>query len=233
MREGYSHNPFDFGAWLRFDPATVQKSKFLPNPNPHHCHSLQVDARSRVSAQFDYQIGNQGQWHHFIRVIITAMKKRRVNWAFGNPGCTAWEVETAAGLLVVRRNHALVRAGARWCQGWDVWLGGKFAGALSSRTLSDLATLSRGELLAVLRTACCGRHREFQDDQPRLPSAKRGGGARPNAGRRTRGEAKRVQISAMVEPRTLELIDQERGERSRGQYLDWLVRRRRRRQSVS
>jgi hypothetical protein len=85
------------------------------------------------------------------------MKKRRVNWAFGNPACTAWEVETAAGLLVVRRNHALVRAGARWCQGWDVWLGGKFAGALSSRTLSDLATLSRGELLAVLRTACCGR----------------------------------------------------------------------------
>jgi len=48
-----------------------------------------------------------------------------------------------------------------------------------------------------------------------------------------RGEAKRVQISAMVEPHTLELIDQERGERSRGQYLDWLVRRRRRRQSVS
>jgi hypothetical protein len=37
----------------------------------------------------------------------------------------------------------------------------------------------------------------------------------------------------MVEPHTLELIDQKRGERSRGQYLDWLVRRRRRRQSVS
>ena len=62
------------------------------------------------------------------------MKKRRVNEAFGNPACAAWEVETAAGLLV---------------QGWDVWLGGKFAGALSSRMLSDLATLSRGELLAV------------------------------------------------------------------------------------
>jgi len=40
------------------------------------------------------------------------MKKRRVNWDFGNPACTAWEVETAAGLLVVRRNHALVRTGA-------------------------------------------------------------------------------------------------------------------------
>jgi hypothetical protein len=59
------------------------------------------------------------------------------------------------------------------------------------------------------------------------------GGARPNAGRKTRGEDKRVQISAMVEPHTLESIDQERGERSRGQYLDWLMRRRRRRQSVS
>jgi hypothetical protein len=78
------------------------------------------------------------------------MKKHRVNWAFGNPGCTAWEVETAAGLLVIRRNHALVRAGARWRQGWDVWLGGKFAGALNSRTLSDLATLSRGELLEAI-----------------------------------------------------------------------------------
>ena len=161
------------------------------------------------------------------------MKKRRVNWAFGNPACAAWEVETAAGLLVVRRNHALVRAGARWRQGWDVWLGGKFAGALNSRTLSDLATLSRGELLAILRPACCGRHREFQDDQPRLPSVRQAGGARPNAGRKTRGEDKRVQISAMVEPHTLESIDQERGERSRGQYLDWLMRRRRRRQSVS
>ena len=120
------------------------------------------------------------------------MKKRRVNWAFGNPACTAWEVEAAAGLLVVRRNHALIRAGARWCQGWDVWLEGKFAGALSSRTLSDLSTLARGELLAVLRPACCGRRREFQDDQPRLLSAGRMGRARPNAGRKTRGETKRT-----------------------------------------
>jgi hypothetical protein len=151
------------------------------------------------------------------------MKKHRINWAFGNPACTAWEVETAAGLLVVRRNHALVRAGARWCQGWDIWLDGEFAGALSSRTLSDLATLARGELLAILRPACCGRHREFQTEQPRLPSLRPIGGARPNAGRRTRGATKRVQISMMVEPHTLELIDQERGERSRGQYLDWLV----------
>jgi hypothetical protein len=26
--EDYSHNHFDFGAWLRFDPATITKSKF-------------------------------------------------------------------------------------------------------------------------------------------------------------------------------------------------------------
>ena len=30
------------------------------------------------------------------------MKKRRVNWPFGNPGFAAWEVETAAGLRVAR-----------------------------------------------------------------------------------------------------------------------------------
>jgi hypothetical protein len=30
IREGYSHNPFDFGAWLRFDSATVTKIKISP-----------------------------------------------------------------------------------------------------------------------------------------------------------------------------------------------------------
>lgn len=152
------------------------------------------------------------------------MKKRRVKWAFGNPSCTAWEVETTAGRLVVRRNHVLVRAGARWCQGWDVWLDGKFAGALSSRTLGDLATLARSELLAVLRPACCGRHREFQAEQPCLRLPRPAGGARTNAGRRPHGTLKRVQFSTMVEPQTLALIDQARGTRSRGQYLDWLLR---------
>jgi hypothetical protein len=68
------------------------------------------------------------------------MKKRRVKWPFGNPDFTAFEVESAAGVLVARRNHALVRTGERLCQGWDLWLDGKFAGALNSRTLSDLAT---------------------------------------------------------------------------------------------
>src|SRR5262249_61327592 len=79
------------------------------------------------------------------------------------------------------------RVGARWRQGWDVWLGGKFAGALSSRTLSDLATLSRGELLAVLRPACCGRHPRISDDPPRLPSVRPSG-----AGNLTPERSKRI-----------------------------------------
>jgi len=45
------------------------------------------------------------------------MKKRPVNWPLGNPDFVAWEVEAAAGLLVARRNHALVRNGQRLCQG--------------------------------------------------------------------------------------------------------------------
>jgi hypothetical protein len=150
------------------------------------------------------------------------MKKRRVNWSFGNPGFAAWEVETAAGLLVARRNHTLVRSGERLCQGWDLWLDGKFAGALSSRTLTDLATLSRVELLRATRAACCGRHREFQPDQPRLVHRPKGG-SRPNAGRRPKGEAKRVKLSLTLEGRTLALIDQRRGERSRGEYIDSLI----------
>jgi hypothetical protein len=60
------------------------------------------------------------------------MKKRPVNWPLGSPDFVAWEVEAAAGLLVARRNHALVRNGQRLCQGWDLWLDGKFAGSLNS-----------------------------------------------------------------------------------------------------
>jgi hypothetical protein len=150
------------------------------------------------------------------------MKKRRVNWPFGNPGFAAWEVETAAGLLVARRNHALVSSGQRLCQGWDLWFDGKFAGALSSRTLTDLATLSRVELLRVARAACCGRHREYQPDQPRHARRPKGG-PRPNAGRRPKGEAKRVKLSVTVAGQTLALLDERRGERSRGEYLDALL----------
>lgn len=150
------------------------------------------------------------------------MKKRPVNWPLGNLDFVAWEVEAAAGLLVARRNHALVARGERLCQGWDLWLEGKFAGALNSRTLSDLATLSREELLKVTRPACCGRHREFQPDQPRLLRYPRGG-PRPNAGRRPKGAAKRIKLNLTLAGQTIELIDERRGELTRGEYLDRLV----------
>jgi hypothetical protein len=152
------------------------------------------------------------------------MKKRQAQWEFGNVAFPTWDVETPAGRLLVRRNHPLVRTGARLCQGWDVWLDGLFAGALGSRALHDLATLSRAELLAALRPACCGRHREFQEEQPRLAKS---GGVRPNAGRKPRNVQHRVSLSTWVEPRTLTLIDERRGTASRGQYLDRLLRRRR------
>ena len=149
------------------------------------------------------------------------MKKRRIKWPYGNPAFAAFEVEAAAGLLVARRNHALVRSGERLCQGWDLWLDGKFAGALSSRTLTDLATLAREELLRATRDACCGRHREFQPEQPRLPRAR--GGARPHAGRRPKSGVKRVKLSLTLTHLTLELIDARRGAQTRGEYLDSLV----------
>jgi hypothetical protein len=115
------------------------------------------------------------------------MKKRRVNWPYGNPDFTAFEVESAAGVLVARRNHALVRTGER-----------------------------------VTRAACCGRHHDFQPDQPSLLSRPKGG-FRPNAGRPPKGGAKRVKLSLSLDGQTIELIDARRGERSRGEYLDSLV----------
>lgn len=150
------------------------------------------------------------------------MKKRRIKWLYGNPAFAAFEVEAAAGLLVARRNHPLVRAGARLCQGWDLWLDGKFAGALSSRTLQDLATLARAELLRATRPACCGRHHEFQPEQPRWPR-RAWGGVRLNAGRRPAHGVKRVKLSLTLASLTLELIDARRGAHTRGEYLDSLV----------
>jgi hypothetical protein len=150
------------------------------------------------------------------------MKKRRIKWPYGNPDFAAFEVESAAGLLVARRNHPLVRSGERLCQGWDLWLDGKFAGALSSRTLKDLATLPREELLRATPAACCGRHHEFQPDQPCL-SLRAWGGVRLYAGRRPVHGVKRVKLSLTPASLTLELIDARRGERTRGEYLDGLV----------
>ena len=150
------------------------------------------------------------------------MKKRRIQWPFGNAAFVAYEIEAVAGLLVVRRNHALVQAGSRWCQGWDIWLEGKFAGALSSRSLRDLATLSRTELLRATRAACCGRHRDFHPEQPSWLRRPRGG-VRPNAGRPPKQGVKRIKLNLYLASATLAWIDSQRGTRTRGEYLDSLV----------
>ena len=151
------------------------------------------------------------------------MKKRRIQWPFGNPQFTAFAVDAVAGPLVARRNHALVRTGARLCQGWDLWLDGKFAGALSSRTLRDLATLERTELLRATRAACCGRHHDFQPEQPRL-LARPKGGARPQAGRRPRGAHKRIKLGLTLPGTLLAQVDAQRGLQTRSDYIERLLR---------
>lgn len=149
------------------------------------------------------------------------MKKRRVNWPHGNPSFGAWEFEIPEGRIVVRRNHPIVRRGKRLCQGWDIWLDGEFVGTLGSRPFGELTDLSRADLLRAVRPACCGRHRSFLPVEPIKSSSK--GGARPNSGRKPLGDARRVELSTTIDGRTMELIDENRGSRSRGQYLDDLV----------
>jgi hypothetical protein len=150
------------------------------------------------------------------------MKKRLINWPLGNPAFTAWEIDSPAGKVVVRRNHPLIRRGERLCQGWDVWLDGRFVGTLGSRPLAELSAFSRGELLRAARPACCGRHRSFLASDSELTTPNRGG-RRPHAGRKPLGEARRVGLNTTVEGHTLEMIDERRGARSRGQYLDDLL----------
>jgi len=149
------------------------------------------------------------------------MKRRRVNWPHGNPAFGAWEFETPEGQLVARRNHPIVRRGERLCQGWDIWLDGEFVGTLGSRPFGELPDLSRAELLRAVRPACCGRHRSFLPAESERPSGK--GGSRPNAGRKSLGAARRIELSTTIDGQTMELIDEHRGSRSRGQYLDDLV----------
>ena len=149
------------------------------------------------------------------------MKKRRVNWPQGNPAFTAWQIEAPAGQVVARRNHPLVRRGERLCQGWDIWLDGTFVGTLGSRPFAELAAFSRAGLLRAVQPACCGRHRSFLPTEAGTPSNK--GGLRPNAGRKPLGAARRVGLNTTIEGHTLELIDERRGLRSRGQYLDDLL----------
>ena len=151
------------------------------------------------------------------------MKKRRIYWPYGNPRFDAWEIASPAGRLVARRNHPLVRHGSRYCQGWDLWLNGKHLGAVASPAVGELAQLSRRELKALARPACCGRYEEFNSGTP-LKSRPGWGGQRPNAARPPKGEAKCVRLSTTQDRRTVELIDRRRGAASRGAYLDRLVR---------
>ena len=146
------------------------------------------------------------------------MKKRRVYWPHGNPQFDAWQVESPAGILVVRRNHPLATKNGS-CHGWDIWLGEAPLGAIGSRSLTELASLSREQLDLLARAACCGRHRDFSPERP-----SRRGGARPGAGRKPKGDALRVRLTTTVDPSTLAIIDAERGEHSRGEYLDRVLR---------
>lgn len=147
------------------------------------------------------------------------MQKRRTLWKYGNPAFDAWQMAGAAGDLVVRRNHAPATGSSR-CQGWDVWLDGRHLGAVGVRTLAELASESREGLERIALAACCGQHSEYLIDESPRPTW---GGARSGAGRKPKGEDRRVDLSTSVDPRTLELIDRLRGERSRGEYLDRLV----------
>ena len=70
------------------------------------------------------------------------MKKRRVYWPHGNPQFDAWQFESPAGILVVRRNHPLATKDGS-CHGWDIWLGEAPLGAVGSRSLTELASLFR------------------------------------------------------------------------------------------
>jgi hypothetical protein len=150
------------------------------------------------------------------------MPKRRIYWPYGNPKFDAWEMESAAGRLVLRRNHELRRHKGGRCQGWDVWLNGRYLGAVGSRGLAELVALSRRNLKALVRPACCGRHAEFAVGRV-LQSRPGWGGRRANAGRPRKASGRRVDLATTVDPRTLELIDQQRGPVSRGEYLDRLV----------
>lgn len=147
------------------------------------------------------------------------MSKRRVYWPFGNPVFDAWQVDTPAGTIVVRRNHQ-PSTGRGPCQGWEVWLDGRYLGAIGALTLAEVSTQTAERLEQMARTACCSHHAEY----PTAPVRKSGrGGARLGSGRKPKGEDRRVDLSTSVARRTLTLIDELRGASSRGEYLDRLV----------
>ena len=149
------------------------------------------------------------------------VKKRRIYWPYGNPEFDAWEFSSTDGRLVVRRNHPLV-TGKRNCQGWDIWLDQSFLGAVGGRSLSDLATLSRSQLIAIARPACCSQHRNLS--QKWTPKeALDWGGRRPGSGRPRHGKKPRVRLGTTVDCQTLEIIDRLRGKVSRGEFLDQFI----------
>jgi hypothetical protein len=156
------------------------------------------------------------------------MFKRRIYWPYGNPRFDAWELDSQAGRLIVRRNHPLVKGGERQCQGWDLWLNDKFLGAIGSRSLTELNALPWLELSSLARSACCGRHESFPHGRT-VPSLSQRGGRRPNAGRKPRGDLKRIKLNTTIDQMTAMLIDRRRGKLSRGEFLDRLVQGRGRR----
>jgi hypothetical protein len=156
------------------------------------------------------------------------MKKRRINWSWGNPSFSAWVIDYPAGGLVLRRNHDPIRTGGRRCEGWDLWLDGRYLGAVGSRTFPELVTLSRRELSTLVRTDCCAQHRDFAFGAGSEPTTGKHGGRRPNAGRKPKGEAKRVRLSLTVDLETFTRLERVRGKTSRGQYIDKLMRTHRR-----
>ena len=151
-----------------------------------------------------------------------SLKKRRINWSWGNPAFSAWVIDVPAGLLVVRHNHEPVRSGRRRCEGWDIWMDGLYLGSIGSRSFGELIGISSRELATMVRPSCCARHQEYPFGANSEKPGKHGG-SRPNAGRKPRGEGKRVRLSVTVDPKTFALLERVRGENSRGQYLDHLI----------
>lgn len=150
------------------------------------------------------------------------MGKRRIYWQYGNPQFDAWTMETDSGQLVIRRNHALIKSRNSNCEGWDVWQGERFLGAIGSCSLRELSELSSAQLKKLLLPACCGKHRDFAVERVKHSSAG-WGGRRANAGRRCKAEVRRVNLATTVDRRTLEWIDRNRGSASRGEFIDQLV----------
>ena len=154
-------------------------------------------------------------------IILSPVGKRKIHWPHGNPNSDAWQLDSEAGLIVIRRNHPPIISARGGCQGWDVWIEGRYLGAIGSCSLSELAELPRKRLKSAARRACCARHQDFSKGA--AASRPGWGGPRQGAGRKLKGQSCRVYFTAMLDPRTLERIDRLRGDASRGEFIDRLV----------